>query len=206
MADAADKLETYRAKRDFGRTAEPSGMAAPAEGDEPRFVVQKHAARNLHYDFRLEIDGVLVSWAVPKGPSTDPKVRRLAVRTEDHPLGYADFEGVIAEGEYGAGTVLVWDAGPYRNLKAEAGPKDEPPMTMAEALEAGAIAVELEGTKLRGGFALRQTKMGGQAKNWLLFKMKDEAAEPGREVTEEAPASVLTGRTLEEVAADAAGA
>ncbi len=198
-----DRLEEYRKKRDFRRTAEPrggdGGGSASDDGD-PRFVIQKHDASSLHYDFRLEIDGALVSWAVPKGPSTDPREKRLAVRTEDHPLDYVDFEGVIPEDEYGGGTVLVWDRGTYRNLKEEDG--EEEPKSMAEALEDGHLTVWLEGEKLRGGYALTQTKMRGDPKNWLLVKMDDSEADARRNPTSTKPKSVLSGKTLEEIAAD----
>lgn len=194
-----DRLEEYRRKRDFSRTSEPSGSHkgknGTAEGS-PGFVIQKHDARSLHYDFRLEVDGVLASWAVPKGPSTDPREKRLAVRTEDHPMDYADFEGVIAEDEYGGGTVLVWDRGTYRNLKEDDG------ASMADALADGHLTVWLEGEKLRGGYALTQTKMRGDPKNWLLVKMDDEEADARRNPTSTEPDSVLTGRSLEEVAAE----
>lgn len=125
-----------------------------------------HDARSLHYDFRLEVDGVLKSWAIPKGPSYDPKIRRLAIMTEDHPLDYAKFEGVIPEGQYGAGTVEIWDAGRYRNMTE----KDGNPVTMAEALERGHAAFWLEGKKIKGGYALTRTQRG-----WILVKMRDKA-------------------------------
>jgi len=163
--------------------------------DGPIFVIQKHDARTLHYDFRLEVDGVLKSWAVPKGPSTNPRERRLAVAVEDHPLDYADFEGRIPDGEYGAGAVLVWDRGTYRNLRAE----DDKPVSMSEALAEGRIAVRLEGKKLRGGYALIRTGKSDDAR-WLLIKMNDEAADATYDPVSSEPESVLTGRTLEEIA------
>ncbi len=175
-------------------------MGDKASCERPIFVIQKHRAGRLHYDFRLEVDGVLVSWAVPKGPSTDPRQRRLAVRVEDHPIGYAGFEGVIPEGEYGAGAVIVWDAGYYRNLLAEGGPRGEAPATMAEGLEAGSLRVHLDGQKVRGGYKLVRARLGGDPKNWLLIKMKDDAADARRRPTSTRPESVLSGRTLEEVA------
>lgn len=140
-----DSLKKYREKRDFRRTSEPAGGSRQSSG-KPIFVIQKHAATNLHYDFRLEVDGVLKSWAVPKGPSTDPGEKRLAVPTEDHPMEYAEFEGVIPDDEYGAGTVLVWDTGSYRNLRAG---KDDDGASMAEALKDGKVEVWLEGKRLR---------------------------------------------------------
>ena len=191
---AKDLLASYRAKRDFQRTAEPEGgVQVPAE--QPIFVIQKHQARTLHYDFRLEVDGVLKSWAVPKGPSTNPKDRRLAVPTEDHPLEYADFEGVIPAGEYGAGTVIVWDSGTYRNLKAEKH------LSMDEALARGTVEVWLDGHKLKGGYALIRTGGDGEDTRWLLVKMNDDQADAARNVTQSEPQSVLSGRTLEQVAA-----
>jgi DNA ligase D-like protein (predicted 3'-phosphoesterase) len=188
-----DKLKAYRDKRDFRRTPEPAGGEGHTS-DKPVFVIQKHDASRLHYDLRLEVDGVLKSWAVPKGPSTDPSQRRLAVPTEDHPLEYADFEGVIPEGEYGGGTMIVWDKGTYRNLQAE---KDES-RTMAEAYEDGHIEVWLEGEKLSGGYALVRTGKGDDSR-WLLIKMKDDRADARRNPTSTEPQSVLSGRTLEEV-------
>jgi DNA ligase D-like protein (predicted 3'-phosphoesterase) len=190
-----DPLQPYKEKRDFGRTPEPAGEKQPAE-EQPLFVIQKHAARTLHYDFRLEVDGVLKSWAVPKGPSTDPKEKRLAVPTEDHPLDYADFEGVIPAGEYGAGTVLVWDTGPYKNITEKKGK----PIPMAEAVEHGHVKVWLEGKKLKGGYALTRFKTGkGEA--WLLVKIDDDAADARRNPVSTEPQSVLTGRTIEEIEA-----
>ncbi|MDZ7750640.1 MAG: DNA polymerase ligase N-terminal domain-containing protein [Gammaproteobacteria bacterium] len=197
----SDKLKAYRGKRDFRKTAEPAGDDTPHQGGR-RFVIQKHAARNLHYDFRLQVDNVLVSWAVPKGPSTDPRTRRLAIRTEDHPLDYATFEGVIPEGEYGAGTVLVWDQGEYRNLRAE---KDDDGTDMAGALEEGLVEVWLEGDKLKGGYALKRIR-GGHKPQWLLIKMDDDEADARRRPTSTQPESVQTGRGLEDVADEEDGA
>jgi DNA ligase D-like protein (predicted 3'-phosphoesterase) len=196
MAD--DSLKKYREKRDFRRTPEPGGGEAGG-GEEPVFVIQKHDASTLHYDFRLEVDGVLKSWAVPKGPSTNPGDKRLAMPTEDHPLDYADFEGTIPEDEYGGGTVLVWDRGPYRNLKAEAGNKNEEPKSMQEALDDGHVTVWLEGQKISGGYALIRTGKGDDAR-WLLIKMDDERADARRNPVSTEPDSVLTGRSLKEIA------
>ena len=157
----------------------------------PRFVIQQHDATTLHYDFRLEVDGTLRSWAVPKGPSTDPRVKRLAVEVEDHSLEYADFEGVIGEG-YGSGAVIVWDAGTYRNLDEE--------RSMAEALDAGHAKFWLEGEKLHGGWTLQRTD-GGRKPQWLLIKRRDEGADARRNPVSTQPESVLSGRTIEQVAA-----
>jgi DNA ligase D-like protein (predicted 3'-phosphoesterase) len=167
------KLRDYRKKRNPRRTAEPRGAKAPARGrgrrSAPRFVVHKHDASTLHYDFRLEADGVLKSWAVPKGPSANPRDKRLAVPTEDHPIEYADFEGTIPEGEYGAGSVVVWDAGTYENLsKDDAGEQ----IDVTHAIERGRLSVKLRGKKLAGGYSL--VAIGGQ-KRWLLIKTNDES-------------------------------
>ncbi len=155
----------------------------------PEFVIQKHDASTLHYDFRLEVGGVMRSWAVPKGPSTDPRDKRLAMEVEDHPMSWNEFEGVIGSG-YGAGTVIVWDRGTYRPLTD--GPLDE-------ALDAGHASFWLEGEKLRGGWTLRRTHEGAKPK-WLLIKKRDEEADARRRPTSSQPASVVTGRTIEEVA------
>ncbi|MGA9755275.1 MAG: DNA polymerase ligase N-terminal domain-containing protein [Desulfobaccales bacterium] len=188
-------LKDYLAKRDFSRTPEPAARKSRTF-PEPIFVIQKHAATHLHYDFRLEVDGVLKSWAVPKGPSTDPKDKRLAVPTEDHPLEYADFEGVIPAGEYGGGTVLVWDTGPYRNLTEKKGVA----IPMGQAVAHGHIKVWLEGRKLKGGYALTRFRTG-KDESWLLVKADDEAADPRGNPVATEPRSVLTGRTIEEIAA-----
>jgi DNA ligase D-like protein (predicted 3'-phosphoesterase) len=162
------------------------------------FVIQKHDARSLHYDFRLESGGVLKSWAVPKGPSTNPKDKRLAQQTEDHPLGYADFEGVIPAGEYGAGPVIVWDTGTYRNLTEREGVG----VPVDEAVEGGHVKVWLEGQKIRGGFALTRVARG-KDERWLLVKVKDEGADARRNPVRSQPESVISGRTIEEVAGEA---
>lgn len=169
----------------------------------PIFVIQEHRASHHHFDFRLEVDGVLKSWAVPKGPSTDPRERRLAVQVEDHPLDYADFEGVIPEGQYGAGAVIVWDAGPYRNQTRDSDGNEIP---LAEALRRGHAEVWLEGRKLRGGYALVHTRLRGDDRNWLLVKMKDGGSDARRKPTRTEPESVLSGRTLDEVAEEKSGA
>ncbi len=192
-------MREYHERRDFERTPEPLGGKRRA-GKRPGFVIQEHAASTHHFDFRLEVDGVLASWAVPKGPSTDPRVKRLAVRTEDHPLEYADFEGVIPEGEYGGGTVLVWDRGPYDNLTE----RDGEPVPMAEAIEDGHAAFRLHGQKLQGGWALHRTGSGSDA-NWLLIKMRDEAADARRRPTSTQRRSVVSGRTLAEIRDGAGG-
>lgn len=186
-------LKEYQEKRDFKRTPEPPGGRNPGP-QAPIFVIQKHAARRLHYDFRLEVDGVLKSWAIPKGPSTDPRDKRLAVPTEDHPLEYAGFEGVIPEGEYGGGTVLVWDTGTYRNLTEKKGEY----IPMGQGLAHGHVKIWLEGRKLEGGYALTRFKTG-KDESWLLVKADDAGADPGRNPVADEPGSVLTGRTLEEI-------
>ncbi len=194
---SADTLEEYRRKRDFRKTGEPRGKRGRKTGR--RFVIQKHAASSLHYDFRLEADGVLKSWAVPKGPSTDPRDKRLAMPTEDHPLDYRDFEGVIPKGEYGAGAVIVWDRGTYRNLTED----DEEGFPVARAIERGHLKIWLDGEKLRGGYAL--TRIGkGKDERWLLVKMDDEEADARRNPVSTEPESVLSGRTVEEVAEEEA--
>jgi bifunctional non-homologous end joining protein LigD len=195
---AAERLRTYRHKRDFARTREPEGaardVASPQRTDAPRFVVQRHRARRLHYDLRFEIDGVLVSWAVPKGPSLDPAAKRLAVRTEDHPLEYFDFEGVIPAGEYGGGDVIVWDWGTWELHGAE---------DAAAAVAAGELHAEMHGEKLTGRLVLvrRGRGDGGGKDQWLLFHKRDEHAVDGWDA-EDHPRSVRSGRTNDEVAAD----
>jgi DNA ligase D-like protein (predicted 3'-phosphoesterase) len=205
MSGSEHKLAKYKEKRDFRKTAEPGEGEVDFDwaSERPIFVIQKHDASNLHYDFRIEVEGVLKSWAVPKGPSTDPSEKRLAVPTEDHPLAYADFEGVIPEGEYGGGTVLVWDRGSYRNLK-EADEDEEQPKSVSEQLDEGHATIWLNGEKLSGGYALIRTSKGDDPM-WLLIKMNDEEADARRNPTSTEPKSVKTGRTLEEIREEEAG-
>ena len=185
-------LHEYRRKRNFRKTNEPSGAATRSEG-HGRFVVQKHAAHRLHYDFRLELGGVLKSWAVPKGPSTDPHAKSLAVEVEDHPLEYAEFEGTIPQGEYGGGTVMVWDRGTW-----------QPEGDAAQGLRQGKLNFELQGEKLRGRWTL--VRMADRAQdrgrhNWLLIKRSGDGAKgESRGPTASADTSVVTGRTMDEIA------
>jgi bifunctional non-homologous end joining protein LigD len=191
-----DTLTPYRSRRDFERTPEPAG-GKETEPDHPIYVIQKHDASHLHYDLRLEWGGVLKSWAVPKGPSTDPKVKRLAMPTEDHPIEYATFEGVIPEGQYGGGTVMVWDIGTYRNLREEKPPDKR--RTIEQAYEEGKLEVWLEGKKLKGSYALIRTG-GMEKRGWLFFKMKDEHAPASVDILATEPDSALTGRTMDQIA------
>ncbi len=189
-----DALNEYYTKRDFSRTLEPQD-GAKKSSDKPIYVIQLHKAKRVHFDLRLEVDGLLISWAVPKGPSTDPRNKRLAVRVEDHPFEYADFEGNIPEGEYGAGTVIVWDKGVYENMST----KGDKKVSMSAALQTGHIKVSLFGKKLRGGYTLIQTKMRGEDKNWLLVKDNDAEADVHRNPVSTDPESVLSGKTIEEM-------
>jgi DNA ligase D-like protein (predicted 3'-phosphoesterase) len=173
-------LNTYRKKRDFKITPEPSGEQIRRSSKQPIFVVQKHDATRLHYDFRIEAAGVLKSWAVPKGPSTNPKDKRLAMPTEDHPMEYGGFEGLIPEGEYGGGPVIVGHE-----------------IAIEEALRQGRAKIWLDGKKLKGGYAL--TRIGIGPARWLLIKMKDSEADAKRNITEEEPNSALSGRSIEDV-------
>jgi len=192
----ADPLAAYNAKRDFRRTAEPAGKAQSSAGGNS-FIVQKHDATRLHYDLRLEVDGVLKSWAVTKGPSPDPDDKRLAVRTEDHPLAYAEFEGTIPKGEYGGGTVMLWDRGTWAPV----------PGKSAKDLDKGHLHFVLEGERMKGEWLLiRLRPRGGEKReNWLLRKIDDAFAEEGNALVERELTSVLTGRTMAEIAGDAAG-
>jgi len=198
---AEEKLQEYRNKRDFEQTPEPHGQTGQAT-KRPIFVVQQHDARSMHFDFRLEVDGVLVSFAVPKGPSTKPRDKRLAIRTEDHPLEYAAFEGTIPEGQYGGGTVIVWDTGAYENTSE----KDGKPLSMAEALAAGHVRVRLFGSKITGGYSLVHARVGDEEKNWLLVKEADDDADSRRNPVATEPRSVASGKTIREMeAADKKG-
>lgn len=183
-------LTEYKKKRSFDKTPEP-GPKKKRTKTGRMFVVQKHRATQLHYDFRLEADGVLKSWAVPKGPSLDPTVKRLAMQVEDHPVDYAKFEGVIPEGEYGGGTVMVWDYGTYEPENTE---------NVSEALRKGELKFSLNGEKLKGSWVLVRTR----ERQWLLLKHRDYYTTE-EEVTEIAPASILTRRTLAEIAEDEGG-
>ncbi len=196
----SESLKGYEDKRDFRKTGEPQGGTG-AQSDAPIWVIQEHDASSHHYDLRIEAAGVLRSWAVPKGPSTDPSEKRLAVPTEDHPMDYADFEGVIPEGEYGAGSVIVWDRGTYENLKED---DDGEPVPVARQIDDGHVTIRLEGgDKLSGGYSLKRIGTGDDER-WLLVKMDDEGADARRNPVSTEPGSVESGRTVEEVAEDEA--
>ncbi len=194
---AADPLALYNAKRDFGKTAEPAGARADSAGGN-LFIVQKHDATRLHWDFRIEADGVLKSWAVTKGPSPDPEIKRLAVRTEDHPLSYAEFEGTIPKGEYGGGTVMLWDRGTWAPVAGKSW----------RDIDKGHLHFTLDGERMKGEWILIRLKPrpGEKRENWLLRKVEDAFAEPGDALVDRELTSVLTGRAMAEIAADKAGA
>jgi len=188
-AGSRDLLADYKAKRDFGKTPEPKAKAKRARGNS--FVIQKHAARRTHFDFRLEHDGVLKSWAVTRGPSLDPKEKRLAVRTEDHPLEYGCFEGVIPKGEYGGGPVMIWDEGTW-----------EPIGDPDEGLAKGDLKFRLHGSRLKGDWVLvrmKKDRTGGKRENWLLIKKRDDYAGDGDEPTETCDTSVKSGRNMDQI-------
>ena len=191
-------LEQYRAKRNFNISSEPAGSAKGKSNQKQAllFVVQKHRATQLHYDFRLELNGTLLSWAVPKGPSTDPSVKRLAMQVEDHPIEYANFEGVIPEGEYGGGTVMVWDTGEWTPEIEDA----------EEGLRKGDLKFRLQGKKLKGSWVLVRTHgFGSKAdKSWLLIKHKDEFASK-KDIVADEPRSVLSHKLLADIARDNGG-
>lgn len=188
---------SYQEKRNLEETPEPdSSSSESASGNKPTFVIQKHDASSLHYDFRLEINGSLKSWAVPKGPSTDPSEKRLAIPTEDHPLEYGSFEGVIPEDQYGGGTVMMWDTGSYENIKTE----DGETVSAGECYENGQIEVALHGEKIDGGYVLVRTGGNNSDDNWLLIKMDDGQADARRNPTGTENKSVKSGRTMEQIA------
>jgi DNA ligase D-like protein (predicted 3'-phosphoesterase) len=195
MMTSIDRLKTYRSKRNFSKTTEPKGGSVKFSR-KPVFVIQQHDASRMHFDFRLEVDGVLASWSVPKGPSTDPRDKRLAVRTEDHPLEYADFEGRIPENTYGAGVVIVWDAGTFENVSRKDGRK----ISLKNALAQGSAKVNLNGKKISGGYALIHAQLGGDGKNWLLVKENDDYADARRNPVSTEPKSILSGKTIKEMA------
>ncbi len=206
MSARRRKLSEYERKRDFAKTPEPgrgkrakqarSKRKRTPKRRHPRFSIQKHSATSLHYDLRLEVDGVLASWAVPKGPSLDPRDKRLAMRTEDHPLEYLEWEGVIPKGEYGAGPMIVWDRGVYQNISET---RRGEPLEMSEALEKGDVKIFLLGEKVKGAYALVRTSDAGEREKWLLIKKRGEGADARRRPTSSAPESVLSGRTIEQL-------
>ncbi|MDB4892097.1 MAG: ligD [Gemmatimonadetes bacterium] len=186
-------LAAYNAKRDFTRTREPAGKVPKTKGKALHFVIQKHAASHLHYDWRLELDGVMKSWAVPKGPSLDPSVKRLAMEVEDHPISYNTFEGTIPEGEYGGGTVMLWDRGTY---EAEDGGGAE---SLREGYRRGDLKFVMHGKRLCGSWALIRMKRPGRPQ-WLLIKHDDECADRKKDITETEVTSVVTERTMDQIA------
>ena len=188
-------LSNYQEKRDFAITPEPKGKKVSKKSKNPIFVIHKHDATSLHYDIRLEIDGVLVFWAVPKGPSLNPTVKHLAVMTEDHPMEYADFEGVIPEGEYGAGPVMVWDTGIYANIREKNGKL----IPMSTCLKDGHVKVFFDGKKIKGGFAFIKTQYQGKDNQWLLVKENDEYASKRKNPVNSQKKSALTGRTMAQI-------
>jgi bifunctional non-homologous end joining protein LigD len=194
---AREQLTEYRRKRDFRKTAEPEG-GVERKKDPPKlqFVIQKHAASHLHFDLRLELDGVMKSWAVPKGPSPDPKIKRLAMQVEDHPIEYNTFEGTIPEGEYGGGTVMLWDNGWYEPEKGGGA------HAVREGLRKGDLKIVFHGKRIKGGYVLVRTRglgSGGSKPSWLLIKHKDEHVEPGDALVERHVTSVTTKRTMEQI-------
>lgn len=189
-------MKQYESKRSFSRTPEPKGGKAKRRAGKPLFVIQQHDASNEHFDFRIEVDGVLKSWAIPKGPSTDPRVKRLAVETEDHPIAYADFEGVIPAGNYGAGTVMIWDRGHWENMTEKTGRLRSP----AAALRDGHLLMCLFGKKIRGGYALQRIESGNRKAQWLLIKTADGDADARRNPVSTERRSVASGRTMAQIA------
>ena len=187
-----NNLKEYKKKRNFRKTKEPKPESKKRKETGLIYVIQKHKATNLHYDLRLELNGVLKSWAIPKGPSADPSQKKLAVPTEDHPIDYANFEGIIPEGEYGAGTVIVWDKGSYRNLKDD--------ISLEEAYEKGKLEIFIEGKKLKGAYVLLRTgKKQDKGRWWLFIKMKDKYVDARRDPIKTEPESVISGKKIEDI-------
>jgi bifunctional non-homologous end joining protein LigD len=198
MSTRSGKLVEYRRKRDFSRTREPKG-GTRRKSPRLAYVIQKHAASRLHYDLRLELDGVMKSWAVPKGPSLDPVIKRLAIHVEDHPIEYNQFEGPIPAGEYGGGTVMIWDYGTY----TAAGDEEDPEAALQAGYRKGDFKFVLKGKRLRGSWVLVRTRGRGERSRqnqWLLIKHRDEAADPDIDPTEAYQTSARTGRTMDEIA------
>ena len=198
MTTRSDRLAEYRRKRDFSRTREPAG-GKRKKAARLAYVIQKHAASRLHYDLRLELDGVMKSWAVPKGPSLDPKVKRLAIHVEDHPIEYNQFEGTIPAGEYGGGTVMIWDYGSYTSAADE----DDPEAALRAGYRKGDFKFVLRGKRLKGSWVLVRTKGRGERsrqQQWLLIKHRDDTADPDIDPTEAYRTSARTGRTMDEIA------
>ena len=192
---AKKSLSKYRKRRDLKKSPEPYGGKKKPSKRSPKFVIQKHAARNTHYDFRIEIDGVLVSWAVPKGPSLNPPDKRLAMRTDDHPLEYANFEGVIPKGLYGAGVVMVWDRGTIKNITKRRGKL----VPLKKCLKDGHIEIFVRGKKIYGAYALVRTEFRDDKNQWLLVRMRDEYAHGRKNPVNTQNKSVKTGRTMTEI-------
>ena len=199
MPNRSDQLAEYRRKRDFRRTREPEGATRRRPAARLAYVIQRHEATRLHFDLRLELDGVMKSWAVPKGPSLDPAVKRLAIEVEDHPIDYNTFEGTIPEGEYGGGTVMLWDRGTY----VYAGDADDPLAALRDGYRGGDFKFELRGKRLRGSWVLVRTRRNGRKNQWLLIKHRDEYADPDVDPVERYRTSVTTGRTMAQIAAGA---
>jgi len=191
---SAGSLKTYRKKRNFRHTPEPKGKSTGGRSKKPIFVIQKHAARQLHYDFRLQLGRALKSWAVPKGPSLNPSDKRMAVEVEDHPLGYAKFEGVIPKGEYGAGTVMIWDKGSYRNVTK----KNNKEVPITRALRNGHLTIELDGGKIEGRYALSRIVKGKKPRS-LLVKVKDAKADARQNPVNPRTSRRSVGATMKQI-------
>lgn len=189
----ATPLTAYNAKRDFTRTDEPAGTIPRKRAKVLQFVIQKHEASHLHFDFRLELDGVMKSWAIPKGPSLDPAVKRLAMEVEDHPISYNTFEGTIPQGEYGGGTVMLWDRGTYISDDGSTA------QSLRDGYDRGELKITLQGKRLRGGYVLRRMKRPGRPQ-WLLIKRDDAFADPTRDIVAEKTTSVASRRTMDSIA------